>query len=350
MHLRTTRMRLLVIIATATLGAALLPACAYTSRVSQSSTGVGGDAWSTSPDLSADGRWTAFESDSTNLVEGDTNHVRDVFVRDNQSGAVVRVSVSSFAAEEADGPSEHPSISSNGRFVAFASTATNLAAGDVNGVSDIYRHDRDTDADGVFDEPGATTTRLASAGFPNGLVGNALSAAPALSGDGLVVAYESLATNLTLPELDTNGHHDVYTTTFDASTGIPTSVRIVSRVPNSAQEANGPSIQPDVDGTGAVIAFITLATNLLPGDTNDAFDIVINFGSFVLLRGTGFVQANASQFDPVLSGSLVAYESGGDEPHARRHRSAPRCLRQRLVLGRLDHGDQPDPERRRAQW
>ena len=103
--------------------------------------------------------------------QGDTNHVRDVFVRDNQSGAVVRVSVSSFAAEEADGPSEHPSISSNGRFVAFASTATNLAAGDVNGVSDIYRHDRDTDADGVFDEPGATTTRLASGGF-HGLVGN----------------------------------------------------------------------------------------------------------------------------------------------------------------------------------
>ena len=102
----------------------------------------------------------------------------------------------------------------------------------------------------------------------------------------------------------------MYTTTFDASTGIPTSVRIVSRVPNSAQEANGPSIQPDVDGTGAVIAFMTLATNLLPGDTNDAFDIAINFGSFVLLRGTGIVQANASQFGPVLSGSLVAYESG----------------------------------------
>ena len=77
-------------------------------RVSQSSNGGGGDAWSTSPDLSADGRWTAFESEATNLVAGDTNHVRDVFVRDNQSGAVVRVSVSSFAAEEPTGRASIP--------------------------------------------------------------------------------------------------------------------------------------------------------------------------------------------------------------------------------------------------
>jgi Tol biopolymer transport system component len=302
-------MRLLVIVATAALGAALLPACAYTSRVSQSSAGVGGDAWSEAPDLSADGRWTAFESDATNLVPGDTNGVRDVFVRDNQSGAVVRVSIASFAAEQANGPSRHASISADGRYVAFESDATNLGPGDVNGVSDVYRHDRDTDADGIFDEPGATAIRVAAVS-PTALIGNAASTRPALSGDGLVVAYESLATNLLAwPEQDTNGVHDIYTTTFDASTGLLDSVRIVSRNPNSGPEANGPSLQPDVDHSGAVVAFMTLATNLLQGDTNDAFDIVINFGQILLLRGTGIVQANASQFDPVLSGSTVAYES-----------------------------------------
>src|SRR5262245_26769869 len=87
----------------------LLPGCAYISRVSESSSGVGGDGSSESSGISADGRWTVFESLSTNLVPGDTNGVSDVFVRDNQGGAVVRVSVSIFG-DQADGASTHASI------------------------------------------------------------------------------------------------------------------------------------------------------------------------------------------------------------------------------------------------
>src|SRR5215510_9179361 len=79
------------------------------------------------------------------------------------SAQVTRISVSS-AGAQGNGPSGAPSISANGRFVVFASTATNLVAGDTNGVSDIFLRDRDPDADGVFHEAGAVSTTRISAG------------------------------------------------------------------------------------------------------------------------------------------------------------------------------------------
>jgi len=115
-----------------------------TVRVSVDSSGTEGDGESRSIShtaLSSGGRYVAFTSFATNLVTGDTNGVADIFVHDGLSGTTTRVSVSS-AGAQADGDSGRPSISSNGRYVAFDSAATNLVTGDASAIRDIFVHDR----------------------------------------------------------------------------------------------------------------------------------------------------------------------------------------------------------------
>ncbi len=116
----------------------------WTGRTERASAGAG--IWqrypaSTMPSISADGRYVAFVSRAWDLVAGDTNWFVDVFVRDRQEGTTVRVSVDSSGAE-GHGESVHPSISSDGRSVVFGGYAPDLVAGDTNGVPDIFVHDR----------------------------------------------------------------------------------------------------------------------------------------------------------------------------------------------------------------
>jgi Tol biopolymer transport system component len=169
-----------------------------TVRASVSSAGAQGDLISGSPTISGDGRWLAFASDATDLVTGDTNLMGDVFLRDMQSGATTRVSVSS-AGLQADGASlvqGSYQISSDGRFVAFDSTASNLVAGDTNGASDCFVHDRLT----------GDTTRVDVS--TSGAQSNSAARAPAISSDGRYVVFESSATNLVLG--DNNLSWDVF--------------------------------------------------------------------------------------------------------------------------------------------
>src|SRR2546426_6706686 len=114
-----------------------------TERVSVDSAGSEGNGASTGVALSADGRFVAFTSVATNLVAGDTNGVLDVFVHDRQTGMTERVSVDS-AGSEGNGASTGVALSADGRFVAFTSVATNLVAGDTNDVTDVFVHDRQT--------------------------------------------------------------------------------------------------------------------------------------------------------------------------------------------------------------
>ena len=116
-----------------------------TERVSVDSEGVEGNdsSGNVRASISADGRFVAFDSSATNLVAGDTNGVDDVFVHDRQTGTTERVSVDS-AGAQGNGSSHEASISADGRFVAFGSSATNLVAGDTNGVVDVFVHDRQT--------------------------------------------------------------------------------------------------------------------------------------------------------------------------------------------------------------
>src|SRR5207253_2878782 len=100
-------------------------------------------AYASQLSLSADGRFVAFGSYATNLVAGDTNGQHDVFIRDRLTGTTERVSLSS-TGNQGDGWSSGPSLSADGRFVAFTSGATNLVPGDTNGASDVFVHDRQT--------------------------------------------------------------------------------------------------------------------------------------------------------------------------------------------------------------
>ena len=115
-----------------------------TTRVSIASDGSQASADGTSPiALSADGRFVAFVSADAALVPGDTNGVADVFVHDRQTSATTRVSVAS-GGLQADAPSSAPAINADGGIVAFHSSASNLVPGDVNGVDDVFVHDRAT--------------------------------------------------------------------------------------------------------------------------------------------------------------------------------------------------------------
>jgi Tol biopolymer transport system component len=167
-----------------------------TARVSVASDGTQGNGVSNSPAISADGRYVVFESDATNLVSNDTNGVRDVFIHDQQTGQTTRVSTASDGTE-GNQASSQPSISADGRYVIFSSTAFNLVNNDSNiGYSDIFVHDMWTGQ-----------TELASVAS-NGVQGNNHSVGSIISANSRFVAFQSDANNLT--NLDTNGERDVF--------------------------------------------------------------------------------------------------------------------------------------------
>ena len=166
-----------------------------TELASVDSSGAQADGASSDPAISADGRYVAFTSVATNLVAGDTNGRADVFVRDRQTGTTTRVSLDS-GGGEADADCLHPSLSADGRLVGFVSAATDLVAGDGNGVSDVFLHDTVTGA----------TTRLSV--DPSGAEGNGASDAAQLSADGRSVCFHSVASDLVAN--DTNGTDDVF--------------------------------------------------------------------------------------------------------------------------------------------
>jgi Tol biopolymer transport system component len=231
-----------------------------TTRVSVSSEGVQGNDFSVFPALSANDRFVAFRSRASTLVPDDANGVDDVFVFDRVAGEIRRVLAS--ALVEPNGPSIMPAISADGRFVAFESLATNLASGDTNGVSDVFVNDR----------MGFVTTRVSVSS--SGAQANAESVNAAISADGRFVAFESLATNLVAS--DTNGVRDVFVR--DRATGTTTRVSVSS----SGAQGNGASSSPELSADGRFVAFLSQASNLVPGDTT-----VGNTDAFVHDRLTG---------------------------------------------------------------
>jgi Tol biopolymer transport system component len=154
-----------------------------TSRVSVSTAGTEGSFPDFNPAISGNGRYVAFESESFNLVSGDTNNEIDIFVHDTQTGITSRVSVST-AGTQANGGSFHPAFSGDGRYVAFHSYASSLVPGDGNDATDIFVRGIQT---------GITSRVSVSAA---GTEGNGFSATPAVSADGRYVVFESDSDNL----------------------------------------------------------------------------------------------------------------------------------------------------------
>jgi Tol biopolymer transport system component len=215
-----------------------------TERIALDPLGGQANEQSLRPSLSVDVRFVAFESSASNLVSGDTNGVRDVFVRDRLSGTTERVSVAA-GGWEANGDSYTARISADGRYVAFESTASNLVTGDTNAREDVFVHDRQTSA-----------TELISCSS-GGALGNGHSAWPCISADGRFVGFTSDASNFASG--DTNNARDVFVR--DRLSGTTTLVSLsLSGVPG-----NHPSQEIWLTADGGLAAFKSTATDLIPG-------------------------------------------------------------------------------------
>lgn len=281
-------------------GALDTPGKVTTERVSRSWTPNPPDYWgrqswdpdgaSVWPAVSSDARNVSFTSWATNLVEGDTNGVPDVFVRDRATGQTVRVSVSA-AGDQAPafGSSFAASMTPSGRFVGFTSWASNLDAADTNrcgpashpeACADVFVRDRDSDGNGVFDESGGVATELASktdgggagndnsgADWNGNLVPTFAGWAPAISDDGRFVAFVSWASNLVAR--DTNLVSDVFVR--DRQSGSTTRVSVTS----SGAQVDGSSSEPIISGNGRFVVFRSNAPNLDPADTNKDPDLFV---------------------------------------------------------------------------
>jgi hypothetical protein len=235
---------------------------------------------SADPALSKSGRWVAFDSIATNLVAGDANGTRDVFVHDrdadrdgvfDEPGAIANVLVSvTSAGVQGDDSSSAAAISADGRHVAFVSLAR-LVPGDRNLHADVYVHDRDTDGDGVFDEPGAVATICASAAG-DGTVGNGFAEFPAISADGRHVVFDAFANNL-VPG-DTNFARDVFAHDRDADRdGVYDEPGAVATrrlsVSSDGAQSDYESFAADVSADGRYVAFSSWASTLVPDDPPD---------------------------------------------------------------------------------
>ncbi|MEG4218273.1 calcium-binding protein, partial [Microcoleus sp. Pol14C6] len=196
-----------------------------TTRVSVDSAGNQANGYFFSPSISADGRFVAFSSDASNIVPGDTNNTGDIFVRDLLTNTTTRVSVDS-AGNPGNINSFSPSISGDGRFVAFLSDASNIVPGDTNNQTDIFVRDLLTN----------TTTRpfVDSAGNQ----GNNFSNGPSISANGQKVAFSSLTANLVSG--DTNNGPDVFVADIGNTPG---------GINNSPNAINGTDGNDNLTGT-----------------------------------------------------------------------------------------------------
>jgi len=210
--------------------------------------------------LSADGRYVAFDSFATNLVTNDTNDRQDVFVHDQTTGSTTRASVGNGGVEanSVGGGSMAPALSADGGFVAFSSDSTNLSAGDTNNTTDIFVRDRLND----------TTARVSIAS--DGTQSDGQSVRPTISGDGRYVAFEGWGGHLV--SNDTNNAPDIFVR--DRSNGTTARVSVAQH----GAQANGQSWYASISGDGRFVAFQSVATNLDrlgDGDVNGTFDVFV---------------------------------------------------------------------------
>jgi Tol biopolymer transport system component len=254
----------------ALVGAILVPACAAagspstcapaasgTQRVSVSSNGVEADRDSNYSDVSGNGEFVVFESFATHLVEGDDNRKSDVFLYGSETSVVSRVSVRS-NGREANGPSYSPSISRNGRYIAFTSQASNLASHeDHYDDADIFVHDRVTG-----------TTERVSVRSRAGAEANDDSHYPVISDNGRFVTFQSFATNLD-PHAPKNYYGEVYV--YDRRKR--TTERV--SVPYSQAKTHRDGYPVGVSNDGNIVAFTSEAANLVVGDTNHTEDVFV---------------------------------------------------------------------------
>jgi Tol biopolymer transport system component len=267
---------------------------AETSRVSIDNGNREGNGGSRNPSISADGRFVAFESRSSNLVTGDTNDASDIFMRDRQTGETTRVSVAS-GGNQANNGSGWPSISADGRYVAFWSDASNLVPNDTNGKRDIFVHDCQT----------AETTRVSV--DTTASQGNSDSYHPAISADGRYITFSSESSNLVL--VDANNRPDVFI--HDRQTRETTMVSVGS----AGNQGNDDSWWSSLSADGRFVAFHSQASNLVGGDGNNCRDVFVHDRHTgqtkrVSISNTGAEGNGNSLYNAISAdGQIVAFSS-----------------------------------------
>ena len=269
------------------------------SRDSNATTVNAGVGVSSAPAISADGRFVAFVSQSTNLVTG-VSGGQQVYLRDRQTGLTTVVSKNTLGIV-GNGVSSVPEISADGRYIAFASLATNLVTGMTG--QQIYLHDRQT----------GQTTLVSKNNSPTPIQGNGASNRPSISSDGRYIAFVSLATNLGAA----GGDQQIYI--HDRFTGTNGTTSLISK-DSGATAGNGDSSTPSISGDGRYVAFTSLATNLVTGATGVGQQIYLHdrfagvTGTNVLIshdnNGTP-VQGDGNSSAPSISsnGQFVAFSS-----------------------------------------
>jgi Tol biopolymer transport system component len=220
-----------------------------------SGTPVPGNAASNFARISGNGRYVVYQSDATNLVAGDGNGASDIFLFDKKKKITYLISAT--AGGQGNGNSITPFISNNGRYLVYASAASNLVEGDSNGTTDIFLYDTGTGA-----------TRIVSVNSA-GQQGNGESLSPRISGNGRYIVYSSAARNLV--EGDTNNLPDIFR--YDTKTGVTTRVSVKSD--GITQGTGGGSFSPGVSNNGRYMAFESFADNLADGDGNGTSDIFL---------------------------------------------------------------------------
>ena len=272
---------------------------ASTERVSVSSAGVEGNGYTGPAALSSDGRYVVFQSSATNLVSNDTNGVDDIFVRDRVLGTTSRINLGS-GGVQANATSSNPTLSRDGRYIAYESAATNLVSTANNGLYHVFR----------YDMLSGTTTHVSKS--TSGTQGNGSSMLPAISNDGRFISFTSHATNLVTG--DTNARPDVFRR--DVTSNITLRVNVTNGgAQGNNTEVNENNASSDISGDGRYILFRSNASNLVTGDTNGTHDLFIrdatsNTTQRVSLTTSG-AQANGMSNMGAISadGRYVAFSS-----------------------------------------
>ena len=251
--------------------------------------------------VSADGRLVVFVSRADNLVRNDSNGTFDVFVRDRTLGKTILVSVNRDGTRSGNGGSLAASISADGRFVAFESSATDLVANDTNNASDIF----------VRNLVAGTTIRV-SVSLDGVSPGNQASSWPVMTPDGRFVLFESRASNLALNDL--NNASDLFVR--DLVSGVTTLVTR-DRFGSASALGGGPVFADTarISDDGRWVAFTSAASNLIANDNNQKSDVfvrdLLNRTNILVSVATNGISANNNSSNPAMSadGRYVAFQS-----------------------------------------
>ena len=261
--------------------------------VSKSNSGAQGNGPSGEPTINAAGTHIAYSSDASNLVAEDTNNAADVFTYAIATGKTARISKQGIETQ-LNGPSFHPSISSDARYVVFSSLATNAVAGDTNNVEDVFLRDRRE----------SLTTRLSVPA--DGGQGNGSSRRPTISSNSRYVTFASKASNFAADDL--NRADDIFVLDRQML-----SLSLVTRSVAPVAGLNAFSARISADGTQVV--FESDASNLVPSDTNETTDIYVRDYTkgqyFKISKSSDGRQPNGFSTNPCISsdGRFVGYTS-----------------------------------------